>query len=62
MVALDITEAEKTMRESIVGDSVITWDKLQDTHMREEHESIDETEFRDNDQERDNSDIASLKK
>ena len=60
MVALDITEAEKTMRESIVDDSVITWNKLQDTHMRDEHESIDETEFRNNDFERDNSEIVLL--
>ena len=50
MVALDITEAEQTMRESIVDDSILThtWKKVQDMHMKDEHESIDETEFRNN--------------
>ena len=38
------------MRESIVDDSIITqtWKKVQDMHMKDEHESIDETEFRNN--------------
>ena len=63
MVALDITEAEQTMRESIVDDSILTqtWKKVQDMHMKDEHESIDETEFRNNTTEqRQKSEISDL--